>query len=124
MSASYLQGIHNICSVNDFGKSRYNWVHDKACKIDKEESIRCLLESRSKPHKADAGCFLGIGDWRILRLLRRILRLNFACFLRELCIKGTRGQYSVSKQQRHTQGPAQLNSIRRSVAKTGTFRLA
>ena len=31
MSASYLQGIHNICSVNDFGKSRYNWVHDKAC---------------------------------------------------------------------------------------------
>ena len=32
-----------------------------------------------------AGCSLGIGDQRILRLLHRILRLNFACFLRELC---------------------------------------
>ena len=25
------------------------------------------------------------GDWRDLRLLHRILALNFACFLRELC---------------------------------------
>ena len=35
-------------------------------------------------------------------------------------IKGNQGQYSVSKQQRHTQGPAQLNSIRHSITKTGT----
>jgi len=32
-----------------------------------------------------SGCLLGIGDRRILRLLHRICRLNFACVLRELC---------------------------------------
>ena len=31
------------------------------------------------------GCSSGIGDRRILRLLHRILRLNFACFLTGLC---------------------------------------
>ena len=31
------------------------------------------------------GCSLGIRDQRILHLLPRILHLNFACFLRELC---------------------------------------
>ena len=34
-------------------------------------------------------------------------------------IKENQGQCSVSKQQRHTQGPAQLNSIRHSITKTG-----
>ena len=32
-----------------------------------------------------AECSLGIGYRRILRLLHRILWLNFACFVRELC---------------------------------------
>jgi len=32
-----------------------------------------------------AECSLGIGDRRILRLLHRILWLNFACFPREVC---------------------------------------
>ena len=36
-------------------------------------------------------------------------------FDRDLNIKGNKGQYSVSKQQRHTQGPAQLNSIMNAV---------
>ena len=31
----------------------------------------------------DPGCSLGIGDRRILRLLRRILWLNFTCSLKE-----------------------------------------
>ena len=35
-------------------------------------------------------------------------------------IKGNQGQYSVSKQPRHTQGPSQLNSIRHDITKTGT----
>ena len=32
-----------------------------------------------------SGCSLGIGERRMLRLLHRILRLNFACFLTGLC---------------------------------------
>ena len=35
-------------------------------------------------------------------------------------IKGNQGQYAVSKQQRHTQGPAPLNSIRHGITKIGT----
>ena len=38
----------------------------------------------------------------------------------DFSIKGNQGQYSVSKQPRHTQGSSQLNSIRHSVTKTGT----
>ena len=38
----------------------------------------------------------------------------------DVSIKGNQGQYSVSKQQRHTEGPAELNSIRHSIAKTST----
>ena len=38
----------------------------------------------------------------------------------KVIIKGNQGQYSVSKQPRHTEGPLQLNSIRHSVTKTGT----
>lgn len=33
-----------------------------------------------------AGCSFGIGDWKILQLLHRILRLNFACFLKDLSV--------------------------------------
>jgi len=35
-------------------------------------------------------------------------------------IKGNQGQYLVSQQPRHTQGPSQLNSIRHGITKTGT----
>ena len=38
----------------------------------------------------------------------------------DFSIKGNQGQYSVSKQPRHTQGSSELNFIRHSVTKTGT----
>ena len=36
-------------------------------------------------HHLYPGCSLGIGDWRILWLLHRILQLEFVCFMREVC---------------------------------------
>ena len=37
------------------------------------------------PGRLKAGCSLGIGDWKILWLLRRILRLNFTRSLKDRC---------------------------------------
>ena len=41
--------------------------------------------SKSLCYPDVVGCWLVIGYWRILQLLHKILQLNFACFLRELC---------------------------------------
>ena len=49
------------------------------------KSFQDLQFSRYHLPPLSPGCSLGIGDWRILRLLRIILQLNFACSLKELC---------------------------------------
>ena len=65
------------------------------------------------------------GDCSVERKLKETrdeIELGFErnATLRLLAIKGNQGQYSVSKQPRHTQGPSQLNSIRHDITKTGT----
>ena len=41
------------------------------------------VENMRQWNVLDAGCSLGIGDWKMLQLLYRILRLHFACSLKE-----------------------------------------
>ena len=60
------------------------------------------------------------GGTSLLRSVKECPPPPGSLFKDATCIKGNQGQYSVSKQQRHKQGPAQLNSNRHSVRKTGT----